>query len=375
MRPFCTYLEIHLLFYLFLFIISCKGQQPSHSNSKQPDSIESANSALKFSSRIGIIFEDSQGNMWFVSHSDGVCRYDGKQFTYFTDKQGLAPVRAIHEADNGDLWFGIEDGVSIFDGQTFTTIHPEKESLLITESFQPSVHNFKIAWKKEREHFWFSAFNKNGVYRFDGEKLMHLTLPVPANHPIFDDSGYHPEEGWTTYAVYGIYKDNDGNMWFGTPGAGLFRYDGKSLVCINENGEKGVVRAIHQDQTGIIWFGNNAKGVYCYDGKDLVNFSELRSMYDYGLVSALDIEEDDNGNLWFGQYDNGLWRYNPATDQAEPPFALEGNAWAHYTKENGLDTNYISTLYTDSKGRLWIGTGKGSVFIFNGKLFDRFTRE
>ncbi len=367
--PQSNHPKIILFFYLFFFI-ACSGQQATKSNHTPSPT----NSTLNFNSRISIIFEDSKGNMWFVANNENVCRYDGKQFIYFTEEQGLPPVRAIHEAENGDLWFGIEDGVSIFDGETFNIIHPEKESVLITESFKPSKDKFDEAWKKEREHFWFSAFSKNGIYRFDGEKLTHLTLPVPENHPVFNDDGYHPEHGWTTYAVYGIYKDNDDNMWFGTPGAGLFRYDGKTLTCINENQEKGVVRAIHQDKKGIIWFGNNAKGLCYYDGKSVTNFSEIRGIYDYGLVGALDIEEDRDGNLWFAQFDQGLWRYNPAEDQVKTPLAPEGNAWGQFTKYNQLNSNYISTLYLDSKGLLWIGTGEGSIFTFDGENFNLFTR-
>jgi len=357
MRQFYLYSKTPLLFYTFAFIVSCNGQQFSNSNHTDSPSGES-NISTKSTA------PPTDSTLKF---------YDGEQFTYFTQKQGLAPVRAIHEADNGDLWFGIEDGVCIFDGQTFTTIHPEEESVLITESFKSSTNNFKTEWKKEREHFWFSAFSKNGVYRFDGEKLTHLTLPVPENHPVFDASGYHPEHGWTTYAVYGIYKDNDGNIWLGTPGAGLFRYDGKSLTCINKHQEKGVVRAIHQDKAGIIWFGNNAKGLCQYDGKSVVNFSKLRGIFDYGLVGALDIEEDGDGNLWFGQFETGLWRYDPTADQIESPLAPEGNAWGQFRKESGLDSQYISSVYVDSKGRLWVGTGKGSVFIYNGRFFDEFT--
>jgi two-component sensor histidine kinase len=44
----------------------------------------------------------------------------------------------------------------------------------------------------------------------------------------------------------------------------------------------------------------------------------------------------------------------------------------HYTKENGLPSNNIYQLYTDSKGFVWFGTNKGIV-RYNGIKFDIFT--
>jgi len=325
-------------------------------------------SVLQFSSRISVIFQDSKEVFWFVSQNEGVCLYDGEEFVYFTAEE-LPQVRAIQEDEHGNLWFGIKDGVRIFDGENFTTIYPEKESVLITESFEYSENNFEEQWKKQLNGFWFSAFNKNGVYHYDGEKLTHLTLPVPKDYPDFGASGYHPDYGWDTYAVYGIYKDNDGNMWLGTPGAGLFRYYGKSIICVNEDIKKGVARAIYQDKTGKIWFGNNALGLYHYDGKSLVNFTE--QINESRLNGALDIEEDNDGNIWFGTFDDGLWRYNLTADQAlQPPLISTKQTLVKYTAKDGLRSNYISTVYKDRQGKLWVGTGNGGVFTFNGKTFD-----
>lgn len=359
----CLYL--FPIIFALVCLISCKGQNKSeinHSKEKTPlpfieTHISAVDSVLNFKSRIGSIFEDSKGNYWFISHNAGVCKFDGNAFTYFGEKQGLKQVRAIHEDALGNILFGIEDALIIFDGQSFTKIYPEKESKLITESFQFSKQDFHEKWKKERSHFWFSAFSKNGVYRYDGKKLMHLTLPIPKDYPVFDENGHHPEHGWDLFAVYSIYEDNDGNMWFGTPGAGLFRYDGKSLTCINDKDKKGVVRAIHQDKMGKIWFGNNAEGIYQYDGKSLVNFSEEQEPTD--LKSALAIEEDKEGNIWFATFSSGLWKYN-----------LSSLKLVDYTNNAELKTNYISTLYRDKKDRIWIGTGKGDVFFFNGNDFQ-----
>ncbi len=388
-------LKGRLLLFIIGWVVSCQGQDNSNSNNPPPEtsSFVSASkteewtaprtdSIFQFNSRIGILLEDSKGNLWIVSHNDGVCRYDGTQFTYFTKEQGLASVRAIHEAINGDIWFGIEEGVQIFDGQNIRTIRLPKASVmvgnqptLITESSQSFQANFEEEWAKERANFWFSAFNKNGVYRFDGNQLSHITLPVPEDYPEFDESGYHPDHGYDRYAVYGIYKDNENKIWFGTAGAGLHRYDGKSIQFINEKDTIGVVRAIYQDGKGNIWYGNNAIGVYQYDGEKTMNFSQLKAVDTEGLDGALSITEDEDGNIWFGTFDSGLWRYNPNADTGgQTPLKVGVKSLVQYTSKDGLGSNYISTVFKDSKGQLWIGTGKGDIFKFNGKGFDRLSK-
>lgn len=372
----------HYFLLLFLiFFTSCSEKNATNSNNKNPlpqntstELISSKDtSILNFSSRISIIFQDSKNNYWFAAQNEGICRFDGKRFNFFKEQLDEQQVRAIQEDKNGNIWLGFEGYVKVFDGQNFITIQPEKESQLITQSIPFSMENFEIQWKKERAWMWYSAFNKNGVYRFDGKKLSHFTLPVPENYPDYGDDGYHPDHGYDIYAVYGIYKDKTTNLWFGTAGGGLFRYDGKSIVCINEKEDIGVVRAIYEDSKGAIWFGNNAKGINVYDKNTTVIFSKTRGVFKEGFVGALDIEEDKNGNIWFAQFDTGLWRYNPKADKSNSSkIEIGGNILTQFTADDGLKTNFISTLYKDNKEQLWIGTGNGDIFIFNGKTFDEF---
>ncbi|MCI1265299.1 MAG: hypothetical protein LKG19_01920 [Saprospiraceae bacterium] len=111
------------LFLLFLFIVSCKGQDTTKTvgisiNSDPESDIVSA--ALK----------DKNGNIWFVASGRGVYRFDArlndaigqeKFFTNFTEKDGLNSndVSCIYEDNKGKLWFGTSGGVCYYDGKTF----------------------------------------------------------------------------------------------------------------------------------------------------------------------------------------------------------------------------------------------------------------
>src|SRR5687767_4799095 len=63
------------------------------------------------------LLKDKSGNLWIGSLNGGVSKYDGKSFTYFTEKEGLSnnEVRNILEDKTGNLWFGTAFGISKLD--------------------------------------------------------------------------------------------------------------------------------------------------------------------------------------------------------------------------------------------------------------------
>jgi ligand-binding sensor domain-containing protein len=71
------------------------------------------------------IIEDKKGNLWFGGDAGaGLSRYDGKSFTRFTTKDGLLnnSIWSILEDKTGNLWVGTrETGLCLYDGKTFIT--------------------------------------------------------------------------------------------------------------------------------------------------------------------------------------------------------------------------------------------------------------
>ena len=79
---------------------------------------------------ISSIVEDKNGNFWLATGKNGVWSYDGKNFKNFTVKDGLVnnDVRFVLEDKRGNLWFGTRGfGLSRYDGKTFTTVSDYKE--------------------------------------------------------------------------------------------------------------------------------------------------------------------------------------------------------------------------------------------------------
>lgn len=65
--------------------------------------------------------------------------------------------------------------------------------------------------------------------------------------------------------------------------------------------------------------------------------------------------EDNLGNIWFSAENYGVYKY-------------DGSKFTQFTKENGLATNTIQTIYQDNKNQIWFSTWEG-ISMLDGKSF------
>ena len=136
--------------------------------------------------------------------------------------------------------------------------------------------------------------------------------------------------------------DSKGNLWFGTWGGGISKYDGKTFTTYStEDGlVNNIVLCVFEDSKGNIWFGTNEGGVSKYDGKSFMTFNTESGLVDNRIIA---IEEDDNGNLWFGSWGGGLSKF-------------DGKQFSNYKTSNGLPSDTIFSILKDHSGKLWFGT-------------------
>ena len=159
--------------------------------------------------------------------------------------------------------------------------------------------------------------------------------------------------------VLSITEDKTGNLWFGTEGGGVSRYDGKTFTnyTTTQGLASNVVLSITEDKTGNIWFGTYVGGVSRYDGKTFTNYTTAQGLANNTIWS---ITEDKTGNLWFGTYGGGVSRY-------------DGKTFTNYTTAQGLAHNVVWNITEDKTGNLWFGTNGGGVSRYDGKTFMNYT--
>jgi ligand-binding sensor domain-containing protein len=214
--------KIILLILISSLFHSCKGQMRSENNKTESEPIQIGKVVTELDIQIWRILQDSKGKFWFGSNGRGIYYFAGNELKQFTTADGLVndSIRGIQEDSAGNIYVETQRGISKFDGKQFTTLNPVKSS--------------NNEWKLDSKDLWF-AYNANDLYRYDGDSLFELKLPRQDLKKAFGiDTLISPFDINNPYSVYGVNRDKDGNMWFGTFVAGAFRYDGKSFLWFDE---------------------------------------------------------------------------------------------------------------------------------------------
>lgn len=273
---------------------------------------------------------------------------------YFSEDDGLNTVGNLHEDINGTIW--VEDGfkISRYDGERFITekldnkliSNRNKNGLWIQRGLSPSD----------------TVYVEPGIYKFNekGTKF----FPYPLNRDANNKYSYFP----TTQSYIG----KDSTVWVGTMEK-VFGLKNNAFLSIgreemgrrNDPRQMGI-RGIFVDSKGKLWIADNGAGVFMYDGKETENFTrkhhlDKEDVEGSTLHRVFSIAEDSLGNMWFGTVYSGIWKYNPKT-----------NEFKNYTKDEGVRSENIWTIYKTKKGELlFAGESPSAVYMFNGNSFDR----
>lgn len=224
----------------------------------------------------------------------GVSVFDGKRFKNYTEKDGLIDKWVYSIALDHDhvFWFGTESGVNRFDGKTWTAYTHADGLGAEVESKSPAR-----ADPTGPSEPVVSALPSSGSsdYGSAGSPPMH-------HHMNPSKKNVGPNPNFVIAAAVG----HDNVKWFGTWGAGLSRFDGKTWTTFTkEDGLGGnFIHALAVDSDGFIWAGTNG-GASWFDGSRWRNFSKDDGLVDNNVFS---IVFDDKGNRWFGTW-QGLSRY------------------------------------------------------------------
>lgn len=161
-----------------------------------------------------------------------------------------------------------------------------------------------------------------------------------------------------------VYQDRKNNYWFGSWEDGLYKYDGQSILHFTtENGlPDNRIEEIKEDQSGNMYF-NTSRGIIRSDGEKF----HLLEVADSG--NGWNLESKD---LWFkdGWNSGYVFRYDGnVLYKLQLPKTKLGE---DYILSNPTHPNpyTVYSIYKDSKGNIWFGTGGLGALRYNGKSFD-----
>ena len=282
--------------------------------------------------------EDAQGNMWLGSLGEGVSRISSKEITSFNARKTNFPNNncwVIHKDLNDKMWFGTSQGLSVLNGNSFTT-YTQKDGL--------PANKVQSIFQESPEVMWVGT--KEGV-------------------AYMKNNQFYPLINFNYRNTRAIASTQDGIYWFGTSD-GLIKYDGFTSELINDSlFEETTIYAI-QSFGNKLWIGTD-KGLIHFDGK---HFEKI------GVVSGLNsaainfLKSDKENNLWIGT-NNGIFKLNAN-------LYLQGKKeLISYTINNGLigmETN-LNAVFEDSKGNVWMGTSEGINVYKKAKVNNQILTE
>ncbi len=320
---------------------------------------------------LGNVYEDSRGTIWMHGRRD-LISYDGTTFTRYPKKNALSSpiLRDAAEARDGSIWFATDAGLNRFSGGTFSSI------TISADRDENSIHEIH----EDRQGSLWLVTNK-GIARYAGGKI----------------EKYQQSDGLSDNAVQRMLIDNEGSIWVSTFGGGVDRFRDEKFVTYSSKVGLSYdnVQSVIQDRNGAIWIGTTYGGL-----NRLANgaLTVLDTRHGLAANDVLALAEDAEGTLWIGTpqgvctYRNGTITKRAKVLDGTPD--IIGNAFVRrksgawlvasrsrvYAYSNGkfaliaaldsVSTNrtFISNMFEDVHGTLWICTAGGNFWYRDGVL-------
>lgn len=340
---------------------------------------------------------DKKERLWVATMGGGLNLYEGnskfKRYTATSDNKSRISSNYVSDIASdhlGNLWVATHSGLNYLNlNSNSITVYssaPEIKAPLTIWSIYPLGSNLLIG-------------TTNGLVIYNSENDVFEDIKLTINHKTIK-----PEIVTLTSL------DNE-NIWIGTKGDGLFRYNLASSTSISITNSQSryslvdnSIRHLYFDVQDNLWIATNGSGI------SLLNPYFNRFLHVRGqpkrrlnlnsdiVISVLELPANDlligtaeglhlldsSQNIIspiLGLSDIQVWDIEPAldglywlgTNDGLYLFDRVSGEYDKYTVTNDLT---ITDILNDTMGNLWLGTGNG-LYVFNikHKSFERVSKE
>ncbi len=120
-------------------------------------------------------------------------------------------------------------------------------------------------------------------------------------------------------------------------------------ITVQDGLPENSVFSMLQDHLGFLWLGTQ-NGLVKYDGYNMkIYTSDADNLHSIKGRSIFTLHEDRSGNIWAGTRENGLNKFNRATEQFTNYRHVPGDSAS-------LGNNFVFFIHEDQKGFIWVIT-------------------
>ena len=337
------------------------------------------------SASINKILEDREHNIWVATDNGGIGKISlGK----FRMNKLSSSVNAICEDKNNRVWLGTDEGLLCYENDV--EIHNEltdfcrnvrirhialaKNGDILVNCYSKPA---QVRWTKNGIRSWSTDENLAGnktrvsIETDGGEIYCGTTTGLSVIQKNGSVKNFSDKDGFDNNYIMCIYQDNDGFVWVGTDGGGIYLMKDGAVVrkITTDSGLAGnVVFKISQDIDSRYWICTGT-GISCFKGKvqelvekkDPLEFSNLTSANGLGSDSIFQLLVDENDYAWMIS-NRGI----SSVDFNDLIKVVDGKLHhvdcKFYNQNDGLKssgTNSTALSMKDKYGRIWFTMADG----------------
>ncbi len=271
--------------------------------------------------------QDSMKRLWFSTYGEGIYYRDGSHLYNYNTDDGLLgnDIYCLIADRRGWLWAGTDGGISI------CWLENEKKQLKnITREDGLQDDIVRVILPDEKGNCWIGTYDHGVSYLHTDD--FHFEYPMP---------------DWEVGQINDLEYFQGRELWIGTEGHGLWRWDFKKkqhFPVAPEDFESAKIYNLHKDVEGNLWVISNTVGL-----------QSTNRQFEFIEQSPANIQAllmDHQNQLWLGTAD-GLYRVRKDKDHRDV-----------YEK---LHPDNVVSLYQDKYANVWAGTFGSGILLFDAQ--------
>ena len=315
------------------------------------------------SNRFGSMIEDRNGNLWFTSEGGNVTRYHRGSFHTYGPEEGI-PVNSIRGLvldSAGNVWMLSEESIEKWsEGTGFRDMTPDN----LRMHYEPLYWDNRGFWGEDKSSLRIFSDGHFVTYPLPawlkGESIWNVGLDANGTIWLETSNGRQGSisPGDQTAELIDptrpqsvSYRDPHGHTWRFHIGPRLTRF-----LDFESSGQPASISFTRflEDNEGNVWIGTEGNGLYQLQEQSIDVYSKTQGLLDQDIYP---IYQDRSGAIWLGAWQLGLSLFRDGR-------------FTNYTTAQGLPGRRVSALGGDKAGDLWVAT-HGGLAVFRDGQFDQ----